>query len=1152
MKPSQVPNRLPHLAPRRILPLPKPELYPASPCPEQRHKRMPSREKLSPAADMNCSSLKRRREFEDCDGSPVKLHRQREICKAQTPKTTSNNCLRTSLVSSSSSRQSLVLEQSPESTDNHLCGQSACSSSLKSAQASCVSSSPLPCKQRQSPMGAKQAYIKHTQNHTLRILDLKSPTKQGAENSKKRGEEDHKTDKSSSSFSPGAIQKDVGNLPSFSSGSHHSGHRSASVLTVKTPRRGNSAMENRKSASFTPKSAVDPNSDSLSGSTVKRSKTSHTRRPVADDIDDLFTPDPLKYIVSPANKASKTKTDGVVVKSSTPEKSSPNTATTSSTTVSQSVCQKTQKVTTGSPHTGNINVAPSSNKDPDHSQLSVPFVTLKRVKIENPKPSRCKDPELKNGHIPSSSRQLKEETVKSNDKQNCNHPNDVNTSTLETAASGQFSTHPPLLQRQASRELKQEVKNVDPVDVELDLDLSLALDLDLTQSSHSSEDEQLLSLQEMMERATKPPDTPEKGAFSEPGTPGPLSCKLKKQPLPAYTKTCNYKNSLDQMLKEINTNKRSKEVETQLLTACKEDLLRIAEYEETEENQDEGISTEHQEFLQRYSLISSAIREVPPGELVFSLEKFGQIFNHNTLQLRQCMITPEGAAQKTLLWSSPAHLRLNVNSGLFLEVYACHSPCPTQVTRFLFKMMSVHNERVVSENILQTLYGIATTAAYQIVKNKSQKFQVWVPSLADITLVLLNMGASFVTLFPFENLQPPFTEGDLLGDAHVKAESSSTREEQCSFPEHNCINILKYLSYCLDLCPKAYSDDELLLLLTVVGKVGLDTQLILQSASELYPLQYKIVNNFRDWNTMLPRICLALTDLTDDHHNMCALVTMLSDNTRGKQLRRHLSLCMISKLLDGNCTYRPTEEEIQLSELRRFLPRMQPSTLLRSMLRNQRDKEDMETLDQQSYYLCYSLLTLVNEASNFQFFPAHQKEQLLILCSELEMHVKCDIRESEKRLYRSKVKDLVARIDTKWQILLRKTRPLNGKLYDFWQPSSEYTLTNSQEGQEGNSSDEREEDEEAETNEAKDIEAEVVSDDTENEGEETIHVPNKTVDLGKEEVPQTEAQVHSESEVTVEDKKGENKGSTEVQNENDCKAAESPLHDQAEAGDLVS
>lgn len=48
------------------------------------------------------------------------------------------------------------------------------------------------------------------------------------------------------------------------------------------------------------------------------------------------------------------------------------------------------------------------------------------------------------------------------------------------------------------------------------------------------------------------------------------------------------------------------------------------------------------------------------------------------------------------------------------------------------------------------------------VKNGNQQFKVWVPSLADVSLVLMNMGVAFVTLFPFENLQPPFTEGDLL------------------------------------------------------------------------------------------------------------------------------------------------------------------------------------------------------------------------------------------------------------------------------------------------------------------------------------------------------------------------------------------------------
>lgn len=55
----------------------------------------------------------------------------------------------------------------------------------------------------------------------------------------------------------------------------------------------------------------------------------------------------------------------------------------------------------------------------------------------------------------------------------------------------------------------------------------------------------------------------------------------------------------------------------------------------------------------------------------------------------------------------------------------------------------------------------------------------------------------------------------------------------------------------MGLCPRVYSDDELLLLLTVVAKVGLDSRLLLTSSTELYPLQYKIVNNVRDWDTMV-------------------------------------------------------------------------------------------------------------------------------------------------------------------------------------------------------------------------------------------------------------------------------------------------------------
>ncbi|XP_008277984.1 SMC5-SMC6 complex localization factor protein 2 [Stegastes partitus] len=1074
----------------------------AAPCQSQQHVRTPTSEsEHKSTVDLNRSSQKRCKEFERCYENAKKPCLQgtnSHVTQTAKPTVQSN-----SVVSPPSSKITSVLGLSPKTTGSHLgkepaCGQSPClepSSIFKPTQ-SCYtsSSSPKHCTSRPPSMGAKQVFLNAAQNHKVEIKEIKLPSKSIEENVQKRSEENHKKDKPSTLLPSKCPHKDSRRSPHTEVNSHHSGHTVCGTtgFSVKPLSRSNQVGESRKLDRSTPKPTSKPNSGSSSSRTGERKKSSHARRPVVilDDAADLFTPDPLTYVVNPACRSTKPKGDGETIKSPTSEKSCVSSPSSSSgTLLSGSPYYKTQNSTVnGSPH-----ATSSSSHIP---QVCLPTITLKRVKLEN---VPVKGKELKNSPISSSGRQLKNESVKSENKHTSPLFNNVSSCETDASPSEQTSTSH---WRRASEMDRKQVNEEDPIDVELDLGLSFALGEDGSLSSHSSEEEQLISLQEIMERAAKPPETPEKGAFSEPSTPGHPTCQLKNLPLPSSTKSGIYKNNLDQMLTEINNSKKAKEIEQQLLNACNEDLLRIAEYEEAEENREEGISTEQQEFLQRFSLMSSAIREVPPGEVVFNLEKFGRIFDQDTLQLRQCMVNPQGIAQKTLLWSSPAQLRLHLNIGLFQEAYNCNSPCPTQVTCFLFKMMSVHSERMVSEKILQVLCDIACTAAYQIVKNGSQQFEVWVPSLSDVTLVLMNMGVAFVTLYPFENLQPSFTEGDLLEDVYIKSESPSSKEE-IAFPEHNCNSILKYLSYCMGLCPRAYSDEELLLLLTVVGRVGLDTRLILQSTVELYPLHYKIVNNFREWDTMLPRICLALTNLTDDHHNMCLLVQLLPDNTRGKQLRRHLSMSMISKLLDGNCTYRPTQNEFQLSELRPYVPRMQPSTLFRSMLRSQKDKEeDTATLDQQSYYLCYSLLTLANEASNFHFFPAHQKGQLLFLSSELNAHVKCDIRESEKCLYRSKVKDLVARIDTKWQMLLQRTRPLDGRLYDYWQPVD--TLISSQE----------DEDDEEDTV----IEDETMMEEEEEDADVSGETDVAMVDEKEQEEKEAE-RVEAEEEVMVDDEK---------------------------------
>ncbi|XP_061140848.1 SMC5-SMC6 complex localization factor protein 2 [Syngnathus typhle] len=736
---------------------------------------------------------------------------------------------------------------------------------------------------------------------------------------------------------------------------------------------------------------------SLSTPPAKRKKPHHRSRSVPNDYDQLFAPD---VILKPALKTAKNETD-----KETEERQPPcNPAVQSS----ENSCRKGEDAGGTCP----AKVPISSN----HLHISLPYCYVSLVRLNNKSiGAQSKDPDL-----PRSCGHSTHGSLKHDDKNKAKRPS--------------ASPHSPLTNRSNEREPPEDKED------SLDGSLGIAFDSESSHTSRSSDEDELPSLQEIMNRVRKDPATPDKGdILSEPSTPA-VSDNTAKAP---NVRRSSYRNSLDQILKEMDTQKKAKENEAQLRTSC-DDLLSVAEYHEQEENRND-CSSEQQKFLQRYSLNSScAIRETPPGEVAFHLDKFGQIFNQDSLQLRQCTSKPQNTVEKTLLWSSPAQLKLYVNIGLFQEAYCSHSPCPTQITNFLFKMMSVHPERLLSEKMLQALGDIAKSAACNIVKKQSHLFTVWVPALADVTLALMNMGVAFVTLFPFENLQPAFTEGDLLKNVSIQGERPPHNTECNTFPEHNCNNILKYLSFCLSLCPKAYSDYELLLLLTLMARVALDPNFIPTAGEEINKLLNKIVDNIRDWDTMIPRMCQALTELTDDHHNMCLLVQLLPDNTRGKCLRRHVSLSMISKLLDGTSRYRATGSEVKLTALKPYVAAMAPSSL-RRFFRNisgvSSTEEELMFLDQQSYYLCYSLLTLTKEASNFHSFPTHQKVHLLALSSDLRAHVMCRMRESETRLYRSKVMDLLARIETKWQMILHRMQPLNSKLRDYWKPSTVRTST---------------------------------------------------------------------------------------------------------------
>lgn len=204
----------------------------------------------------------------------------------------------------------------------------------------------------------------------------------------------------------------------------------------------------------------------------------------------------------------------------------------------------------------------------------------------------------------------------------------------------------------------------DPLDVELSLglDLSLGLELALSQTSSSSDEDQLPSLQQILDRSAWPPDTPEKGTIPAPSI--LVGLPHHSQPTSSSkAKSTSYRNNLDEMLKEKEGIQRSKEIEAKLQLSCKEKLLRLAE-EEEEDNIEEAISQQQKDFLQRFSVLSSAIQDLHPGEAVFSLDNFGRLFSQHTLQLRRSNVTPCDTTQKTILWSSLEQLGTDLGPEL--------------------------------------------------------------------------------------------------------------------------------------------------------------------------------------------------------------------------------------------------------------------------------------------------------------------------------------------------------------------------------------------------------------------------------------------------------------------------------------------------------
>uniref|UniRef100_A0A5F8HIJ6 Coiled-coil SMC6 And NSE5 INteracting (CANIN) domain-containing protein n=1 Tax=Monodelphis domestica TaxID=13616 RepID=A0A5F8HIJ6_MONDO len=535
----------------------------------------------------------------------------------------------------------------------------------------------------------------------------------------------------------------------------------------------------------------------------------------------------------------------------------------------------------------------------------------------------------------------------------------------------------------------------------------------------SDEEEVALKpLQEIMSLNSSQPATPEK--------PFVLSGKPRR--------SLKYKLYL---LCHSFTSPRSDEWEKEL----KEDLVKgqgIKSLIESEDADDSGeLQEEHKELLRKFFIALDAIPDCHPGEEIFHFFNYGKIFNQYTLDLRDCNFVPKNAIEDLILKSGRTQQIFLTTQGYLSTAYH-YIQCPIPVLKWLFQMISVHTDYIVSIQLLNTLIDIT-------IRNDATSGPSacpWIPSLSDIASVFVNMGVSFKCLFPIRNLQPDFNEdifnSEVQSISEERASEDSIEDAVVScLPETNILNVVKFIGLCTAIYPEGYTDKEIILLLLMFLKMSLEKHLKQIALVDFQSLLINLLRNFRDWDTKMPELCMAISELSSHHHNLLWLVQFVPNWTsRGRQVRQHLSLLIIAKFLDKKPEDIPSASDMQMSLLCQYLVQMKPSDLLRKM-KAKKDGEQQNNptkdcssldLEQQVYYLTYVLLHLVSEVSSYSF-PFQRRKYLLQLCRYLEKHIRCCIREDARFFHRTKVIDLVAIIHGKWQEMIQNSLPTQVTFY---------------------------------------------------------------------------------------------------------------------------
>ncbi|XP_066120938.1 protein FAM178B isoform X1 [Saccopteryx bilineata] len=473
----------------------------------------------------------------------------------------------------------------------------------------------------------------------------------------------------------------------------------------------------------------------------------------------------------------------------------------------------------------------------------------------------------------------------------------------------------------------------------------------------------------------------------------------------------SYINNLDYLLQE----KREQVLEQEWEQLPAQDCPGVDSLDLDEE--DLPLAPEHRRLVERFSMPLQVIPPVHPGEMMFlpRLHPLPCILDCSHLKPRNHL---EG-----LFLSSPLAQQLSfLRSGLLSELYRDAPTRPVPLLQWLFQLLTWPPE--TSSGAFGLLWDLSVDGLF---RQSGEDGCMWCPSLQEVMEAFHSLGAHSPALCLLGSCQH---SGRLL-----KSEASRSWGKPQDTPEETALDIsLNYIYQFLTLCalaqPGATTDGNLLDLIELLCRAGLDVGLRLLPKTDLQQLLLLLLENIQEWPGKLRQLCCALSLVSDHHHNLLALMQLFLDVTsRSRQLRSQLSLVVIARMLDQQETLPLWEEKAQLLALSQLLSLMKPSSLGQYLgsetlppCQVPQPKASAE-LDHKVCYLCHSLLTLAGVVVSCQDITPDQWGELQLLCMQLNCHISSHILESPQAMHWTKLKDLAVQTYIRWQELLSHCQP---------------------------------------------------------------------------------------------------------------------------------